>query len=31
MTTTQTPIDAAKLEQFVGSVVGDLGATRTRR
>jgi SAM-dependent methyltransferase len=27
MTTTQTPIDEAKLEQFVGSVVGDLGAT----
>ena len=26
-TTTQAPIDEAKLEQFVGSVVGDLGAT----
>ena len=25
--TTQAPIDQAKLEQFVGSVVGDLGAT----
>jgi SAM-dependent methyltransferase len=25
--TTQTPIDEAKLEQFVGSVIGDLGAT----
>ena len=26
-TTTETPIDEAKLEQFMGSVVGDLGAT----
>ena len=27
MTATQAPIDQAKLEQFVGSMVGDLGAT----
>ena len=28
--TTEAPIDQAKLEQFVGKVVGDLGATLTR-
>jgi SAM-dependent methyltransferase len=27
MTTTQAPIDEAKLEQFIGAVAGDLGAT----